>query len=194
MIHSNLTGYDQLMAGNCLAKEMDMITIRTEEPADYPTVHVINEQAFGQPAEADLVDTLRTVCPEYLSLVAAIERQVVGHILFTPVTTQDAGNASKGMGLAPMAVLPEFQRQGVGSALVEHGLARLRADGCPFVIVLGHPEYYPRFGFQPASRFDLRCQWDGVPDAAFMVQALAAGALDGIEGVVRYRDEFDTAM
>lgn len=171
-----------------------MITIRTEEPADYPTVYMINKQAFGQPAEADLVDTLRTVCPEYLSLVAVIEKRVVGHIMFTPVTAQDATGAIKGMGLAPMAVLPEFQLQGVGSALVEHGLTRLRVDGCPFVIVLGHPEYYPRFGFQPASRFNLRCQWDGVPDAAFMVQALKPDALDGIEGVVRYRDEFDTAM
>ena len=98
------------------------------------------------------------------------------------------------MGLAPMAVAPEHQRQGVGSALVERGLALLRERGCPFVIVLGHPTYYPRFGFVPASRSGLTCQWDGIPDDVFMAQILDAERMHGVAGAARYRDEFDDAM
>jgi putative acetyltransferase len=106
--------------------------------------------------EADIVDALRSSCPEALSLVAIQDTHVVGHMLFTPVTI-DGASIVGGMGLAPMAVLPEKQRLGIGSRLVRAGLEQLRHVGCPFVIVLGHPEYYPRFGFLPASRFGLSC-------------------------------------
>jgi putative acetyltransferase len=98
------------------------------------------------------------------------------------------------MGLAPMAVLPSHQRKGIGSRLVRHGLDHLRQSGCPFVIVLGHPEFYPRFGFEPASTYRLVSQWEGVPDAAFMVAVLDPGALPKKGGTARYRDEFDDAM
>lgn len=171
-----------------------MLTIRPEQPDDVTAVHLINEKAFGQPAEANLVDRLRPACPNAFSLVALSDGRVVGHILFTPVNIQTAKGEIRGMGLAPMAVVPERQRQGVGSQLVEAGLKVLRQQACPFVIVLGHPEYYSRFGFVPASRHGLACQWEGVPDDAFMVLILDEAFMAGVVGVARYRDEFDEAM
>jgi len=170
-----------------------MITIRLEQPDDVTVVHLINEKAFGQPAEADLVDTLRAVCANALSLVALSGDQVVGHLFFTPVKIRSAKGETQGMGLAPMAVMPELQRQGIGSQLVEAGLKVLRQQACPFVIVLGHPEYYPRFGFVPASRHGLACQWERVPDEAFMVLILDEALMAGVSGVARYREEFDEA-
>jgi putative acetyltransferase len=96
-----------------------------------------------------------------------------------------------GMGLAPMAVRPDRQRQGIGSQLVKRGLDLLRERGCPFVVVLGHPEYYPRFGFAPASLRGLSSPWDGIPDSAFMALILDAQAMAGVSGVARYREEFN---
>ena len=93
-----------------------------------------------------------------------------------------------------MAVLPDRQRQGIGSQLVRRGLAILRERGCPFVIVLGHPEYYWRFGFQTASTHGLVSQWAGIPDGAFMVVVLDAQAMTGVSGVAKYRDEFNELM
>jgi len=171
-----------------------VITIRPEQPDDIPAVHSINEKAFGQPTEANLVDTLRAACPKALSLVALSDGRIVGHILFTPVTIQTTTGEIQGMGLAPMAVVPERQRQGIGSHLVEAGLKALRQQACPFVIVLGYPEYYPRFGFVPASRHGLACQWEGVADDAFMVLILDEAPMAAVSGVARYRDEFDEAM
>jgi putative acetyltransferase len=167
-----------------------MITIRPERPEDASQVRQVNELAFGQPTEANLVERLRQACTDSLSLVAE-EDAVVGHILFTPVVVEGAGRRVLGMGLAPMAVLPDRQRQGIGSQLVRRGLDILRERGCPFVVVVGHPEYYPRFGFEPASLHGLACQWEGVPDAASMVLFLDANALEGVSGVARYRDEFN---
>lgn len=166
------------------------MVIRQERPDDAAQVRHVNELAFGQPIEADLVDTLRKACRDSLSLVAE-DTAVVGHILFTPVVVDSRDRQLAGMGLAPMAVLPDRQRQGVGSRLVRRGLDILRARGCPFVVVVGHPEYYPRFGFEPASAHGLASQWQGVPDAAFMVLVLDRDAMAGIAGVARYRQEFD---
>jgi len=137
---------------------------------------------------------LRDVCPDVLSLVAESDGEIVGHILFSPVTVEGGSRSRQGMGLAPMAVTPDRQRQGIGSALVTAGLQMLREQGCPFIIVLGHPDFYPRFGFVPAFRHGLRCQWEGVPDAAFMVLVLDEATMAGVRGVARYRDEFDAAM
>jgi putative acetyltransferase len=168
------------------------MTIRPETADDVARVREINTLAFGQPAEAVLVDELRTNCGEALSLVAE-DDAVVGHILFTPVTIEDAGNPRVGMGLAPMAVHPERQRRGIGSQLVRRGLEILRDRRCPFVVVVGHPEYYPRFGFEPASGRGLVSQWDAIPDEAFMVLVLDEPAMAGVSGVARYRAEFDAA-
>src|SRR5262249_48789511 len=149
------------------------------------------EEAFGRPGEARLVDLLRGRDGMLLSLVATVDDRVVGHILFTHVRLEAPAAVLEGAGLGPMAVLPAFQRSGVGSRLVADGVARLRARGCPFVVVLGHPEYYPRFGFVPASRHGVDCQWS-VPDEAFMILPLDPLRLEGVSGVARYRDEFDT--
>jgi putative acetyltransferase len=164
--------------------------VRPERPEDAFRVRTVNELAFGQPAEADLVEKLQQAGSVSLSLVAE-DDGVVGHILFTPVVVDSAGRRVIGMGLAPMAVLPDRQRQGIGSALVRRGLEILRERGCPFVVVVGHPEYYPRFGFEPASVHGLASQWEGVPDAAFMVWIPDVNAMAGVSGVARYRDEFN---
>ena len=169
-----------------------MVEIREEVPEDQAAVHALNRAAFGGDAEAKIVDKLRASCSAYLSLVAVEGDTVVGHILFTPVHVEGHGVA--GMGLAPMAVSPSRQREGIGSQLVRHGLADLQQSGCPFVIVLGHPEYYPRFGFESASKHRLLSQWEGVPDEAFMVLVFDNDALPKAGGIARYRDEFDEAM
>ncbi len=166
-----------------------MVTIRPERVEDASRVRLVNELAFGQPAEADLIERLRRACTDALSLVAE-EGDVVGHILFTPVAVEGAGKRALGMGLAPMAVLPDRQRQGIGAQLVKRGLDILRERGCPFVVVVGHPEYYPRFGFEPASAHGLASQWEGVPDAAFMVLVLDEQTMAGVSGVAMYREEF----
>ena len=166
-----------------------MVIIRLERPDDSFQIRRVNELAFGQPAEADLVDKLRRACGDALSLVAEDDGAIVGHILFTPVVVD--GLRALGMGLAPMAVLPGRQRQGIGSQLVRRGLASLRERGCPFVVVVGHPEYYPRFGFEPASKHGFLSQWEGIPDAVFMVLVLDAHVMAGASGVARYRDEFN---
>jgi putative acetyltransferase len=171
-----------------------LITVRPEEPEDRAAVRAVNERAFGCAEEADVVDRLRERCEGLLSLVATRHDRVVGHILFSPASIDGPSGPLELMGLAPMAVLPECQRQGVGSALVETGLAILRERGCPAVIVLGHPEYYPRFGFAPASRRGIGCQWPGLPDEAFMIVVFDERAMKGVSGVARYRDEFDAAM
>ena len=169
-----------------------MIEIRREAPTDQDSIHRLNVAAFDDVAEASVVDKLRLSCESYLSFVAVERGTVVGHILFTPATVD--GRAVAGMGLAPMAVLPSHQRRGVGSELVRHGLEHLRQSGCPFVIVLGHPEYYPRFGFEPASKYQLISQWEGIPNEAYMVVVFDGNALPEAGGVVRYRGEFDEAM
>lgn len=167
-----------------------MITIRPEGPEDAAQVRRVNELAFGQATEADLVEKLRQACTDSLSLVAD-DDGVVGHILFTPVVVERAARPVLGMGLAPMAVLPDRQRQGIGSQLVRQGLDILRERSCPFVVVVGHPEYYPRFGFEAASTHGLASQWEGMPDAAFMVLVLNAHAMAGVSGVALYREEFN---
>jgi putative acetyltransferase len=171
-----------------------MIAIRPEQSEDIAAVRVVNEKAFGEPTEATIVDSLRDACPDAVSLVAVEAGKVLGHIFFSPAFVSGGHEIVKGMGLAPMAVLPERQRQGIGSMLVQAGIAAVRERNYPFIIVLGHPEYYSRFGFVPGSHHGLSCQWDGVPDEAFMVLILDEPAMAGVSGTARYRDEFDQAM
>lgn len=173
-----------------------MIIVRDESEADVPAVRQLNELAFGQPQEASLVEALRAAAHPHVSLVAVESGEVVGHIFFSPVSIEPeesvspkAVNAPMSMGLAPMAVLPQHQRRGIGSQLVREGLQACRRLGCGVVVVLGHPEYYPRFGFVPASRKGLRCEYD-VPDEVFMATELMPGALDGVRGLVKYHPEF----
>ncbi len=155
----------------------------------------VNEKAFGRPEEAGVVDRLRISCPEAISLVADAGGTVVGHIIFTVAFIDAPRGPVWGMALGVMSVLPERQRQGIGSQLAGRGLDLLREQGCPSVIVVGYAEYYPRFGFTPASRHNLTCQWKEVPDEAFMVLVMDQGAIQGVSGVARYRDdEFSQAM
>ncbi len=167
-----------------------MILIRDERPADIPAVRAVYERAFGRTHEAMLVEKLLVSCSTAISLVAEDGGRIVGHILFSPATIDSWCGTVEGMGLAPVAVLPEYQMQGVGSRLVNQGLSILRAKSCPFVVVLGHPDYYPRFGFEPASWHGLKSQWDDVPDDAFLVVIMDRKAMEGVSGMVKYRDEF----
>lgn len=175
-----------------------MPILRVEQPRDVTGIHRVNELAFARPEEADVVDRLRQASVPFVSLVAEDGGAIVGHVLFTPAIVDDGerhvGGRVAGMGLAPLAVAPDRQRQGIGSALVRRGLELLRADGCPFVIVLGHPSYYPRFGFERASLHGVTCQWPGVPDEAFMLLVFDPEALRGVTGVASYRHEFDAAV
>jgi putative acetyltransferase len=166
-----------------------VVLIRQEKPEDLPQIHSVIVKTFKRDAEARLADKLRHVCPECLSLVAEEDNVIVGHVMFTPVQIIN-GKTVHGMGLAPMAVVPSRQRRGIGKLLIKAGLKILQEKGCPFVIVLGHPEYYPRLGFQPASRFNIRSQWEDVPDEAFMILIMDESAMRNVSGIARFRDEF----
>jgi len=170
-----------------------MITIRHENPQDIPQVYSVIERTFKRAAEAKLADKLRRACSDHLSLVAEDNGLIVGHVMFTPVVI-DNGKQLKGMGLAPMSVLPSRQCQGIGTLLVKAGLQILRDNNSPFVIVLGHPDYYPRFGFQPASRYHIKSQWPDVPDEAFMILVLDEKAMRKVSGTARFRDEFNETV
>jgi putative acetyltransferase len=167
-----------------------MMIVRLENAEDIEAVRRVNELAFGRSDEAALVDALRAASDPQISLVAVADGQVVGHIFFSPVTIESEESTPTALGLGPMAVLPAYQRQGVGSRLVREGLRECRRIGYDVVVVLGHPEYYPRFGFIPASRHGLRSEYP-VPDEVFMVAELEPGALKGRHGLVKYRHEFD---
>lgn len=162
--------------------------IRDETPEDYADVYRVNARAFGGEGEAALVERLRGAC-EHISLVAVEGERVVGHIFFSPVMVETEGDRFEAVGLAPMAVLPEFQNRGVGSQLVRRGLEECASRGHEVVFVLGHPEYYPRFGFAAAKAKGLTCEYPA-PDEAFMVVELKPGALGGRTGLVKYRPEF----
>jgi len=167
-----------------------MILIRPEQPEDIAAIHQINEQAFDSPAEANLVDALRRNGNAVLSLVAEENGRVIGYILFSPAVIDARAMQLHGVGLAPLAVSPERQNEGIGSLLVERGLKLCREAGHPFVIVLGHPQYYPRFGFVPASRFNIKSEFD-VRDEVFMAMELQEGSLVGFAGVAIYQPAFN---
>jgi putative acetyltransferase len=166
-----------------------MIQIRQEQPEDVPAIQEVESLAFGQPDEARLVERLRKNSQGTLSLVAVRDGRIVGHILFSSVTIDGEGSSAAGMGLGPLAVLPEVQRQGIGSALAREGIRILESQGCPFIVVLGHARYYPRFGFETASRYGLRCTWS-VPGDNFMILVLDDSSLSNLRGEARYRPEF----
>jgi len=166
-----------------------MSTIRAEQAEDHAAIRRVVELAFGHRNEADLVDALRTHAHPHISLVAVLDGQVVGHIFFSPVSIESDGDAFLAIGLAPLAVLPDYQNKGIGTELVQAGLRECRRLGHEVVVVLGHPEYYPRFGFVPASQRGIRSEYD-VADEVFMVAELTPGALKGREGLVKYHAEF----
>ena len=167
-----------------------VIAIRAEQPGDYQRVHEIIALAFGKEDEAVLVDRLRGNVDPEISLVAVQGDEIVGHIYFSPVRVGDASR--RAIALAPVAVDPGCQQKAVGSKLCRRGLEECRNLGEPVVFVLGHPTYYPRFGFEPAWPRGLYYKNEGF-DPAFFVAELEPDALEGFEGEVRYRPEFDAA-
>jgi putative acetyltransferase len=164
-----------------------MVTIRPEQPDDFPAVRRVHEAAFPTATEANLVDRLRSNGKAAVSLVAHDENEIVGHILFSPVTF-DPPASVMAFGLAPMAVLPGHEKHGVGRRLVQNGLAESHARGACMVVVLGDPPYYGRFGFERASRHGLRNEF-GVEEE-FMVFMLDARAHPTPGTLVKYSPEF----
>lgn len=166
-----------------------LIVIRPETPADADAIDAILIDAFESDAEATLVRALRAE-PAFdpaLSLIAIEDDQPLGHILFTPAPIVDASNEHPALALAPMAVRADRQRRGIGTALVRAGLDACRARAHDIVHVLGHPAYYPRFGFRPAPA--ITCPFDPSGEA-FMVLELRTGALANVRGNVRYLPPF----
>jgi len=159
----------------------------TADGAERSTIHAVNSAAFGRPDEADLVDALRAEGAVLLSLVAEREGQVVGHILFSRMWIETAAGEVPAVSLAPMVVLPAHQRRGIGERLVRHGLDLLRERGERIVVVLGHPGYYPRFGFSAGQAGALESPFRR---EAFMALELTPGALNGICGKVKYPAAF----
>ena len=162
-----------------------MIEIRREQSEDVAAIHDLNRRVFGQEQEGKIVDALRANGGAQLSLVAVDRGRVVGHIMYSPLHVGQV----KGSALGPMAVDPEVQRQGIGTRLVETGNLRLRLNGCPFVVVVGHPEFYRRFGFRPARPHGITCEWE-VPDDVFMILVLDDTQMSGVTGKAAYRPEF----
>ena len=167
-----------------------MIVIRAETAGDVPAIHEVNVAAFGRPNEAELVDKLRQRVAFTLSLVAEMAGQVVGHLLFTPVVIVGEEESFTAVALGPVAVLPDCQNQGIGSQLIKAGLAACREQGDEIVVILGHPNYYPRFGFVPSVGVGIKSEYN-VPDEVFMIAELCQGALAGRTGVVKYQPEFN---
>jgi putative acetyltransferase len=162
------------------------LAIRDEAPADVAAIQAVERRAFDRAGEADLVDRLRADGALVVSLVAELDGCVVGHVAFSPVTIAGACDV---VGLGPVAVLPAVQTCAVGARLVEEGLARARERGAGAAVVLGHPDYYPRFGFAVSTKYGIH--YPEVPEDAFMAAELVPGALVAAAGAVRYHPAFD---
>lgn len=163
-----------------------MVAVRLEQPEDVQAIYQVNLAAFTRSAEADLVQALRRSAEPFFSFVAEYNHEVVGHVAFSPVTI---GGVHHGLGLAPMAVTPFLQRRGIGTALINASLQSLREKQGGWVVVLGHPSYYPRFGFRPAHEHGIVCEYKVAPKA-FMVLELRPNALEKVSGIVTYHSAF----
>ena len=166
-----------------------MIAIRAERHEDVNAIRQVNDEAFGGDSESKLIDKLRNRGVLTVSLVAVHDGGIVGHIAFSPATVESASSRFEVIALAPMSVLPPYQRRGIGSQLVRVGLEECRRLGHEIVVVVGHADYYPRFGFVPAAPGGLKCEFE-VPGEAWMVLELRKGALAGCSGTVRFQPEF----
>ncbi|RKU11349.1 GNAT family N-acetyltransferase [Candidatus Poribacteria bacterium] len=165
-----------------------MTEIREEQQEECQEIRQVIVAAFGGDTEANLVELLRDRNKAPVALIAVSDNKIVGHVMFSPVTITLAPKAFRAVGLAPLSVLPEFQRQGIGSILVREGLKKCAAAGFEMAVVLGSPYYYPRFGFSRASLYGLGNEYD--TDEHFMAIELKDGALDKVSGIVRYSSEF----
>lgn len=166
------------------------IKIRKEEKKDYNQVYEINRLAFKQENESKLIEKIRkgeNFIPE-LSLVADKNNEIVGHILFSKIKIIGV-STFESLALAPMAVIPQLQKQGIGGKLIKTGLEKAKKLGFNSVIVLGYKDFYPKFGFQKASKWSIKCPFN-VPDEAFMAIELTHKALENKGGIVKYPEEF----
>jgi putative acetyltransferase len=170
-----------------------LLIIRLETHEDKAAIRHVNEEAFGQKEEAEIIEKLRSRGVLTLSLVAVQDDRIIGHIAFSPVEVESERSSFEAIALAPMAVLPAYQRKGIGSQLVRSGLQECRHLGHEIIVVLGHPNYYPRFGFVPAKPKGIKCEFE-VPDEAWMVLELPEGALAGRQGTVSFQPEFREAI
>ena len=170
-----------------------MLTIRPETQEDETPIHYVNQEAFGRNQEADLVNKLRKRGVLTVSLVAVQKTAVVGHIAFSPVEITSEKSSFEALTLAPVAILPAHQNKGIGSQLVIAGLDECRRLGHEIIVLAGHPNYYPRFGFVRGSTKGIECEFR-VPDEAWMIAELKQGALAGRRGKVRFQPEFREAM
>lgn len=169
-----------------------MANNRAECLKDLDQVRDLYEEAFNEPVEADLVDSLRESGRIAVAIVAELDQEIVGHILFSPASIE--GAKIKIAALGPVAVLPEYQGRQIGSELVQDGLDECLSLGYDAVIVLGDADFYSRFDFKSASEFGIEPQWDGIPDEAFMILELHTGVLEGVSGIAHYAPEFDDVM
>ena len=165
-----------------------MVEIREERQGECQEIRQVIVAAFGGDTEANLVELLRDRNKAPVALVAVSDNKIVGHVMFSPVTITLAPKTFRAVGLAPLSVLPEFQRQGIGSVLAHEGLKKCAAAGFEMAVVLGSPYYYPRFGFSRASLYGLGNEYGA--DEHFMAMELKNGALDRVSGIVRYSPEF----
>lgn len=168
------------------------IKIRSEKKQDYNKITEINNLAFGQKNEGKLIENLRKTDNfiTELSLIAENDNEMIGHILFYPVIIKSENTKYKSLALAPMSVIPKYQRKGVGTKLVIEGLNIATKLGYESVIVLGHSEYYPKFGFKPASKWNIKAPFE-VPDNVFLALELKANSLKDKSGIVEYPKEFN---
>lgn len=164
--------------------------IRPEQLDDYDAIWHVHRAAFGRNLEADLTNNLRTDGALTLGLVAIKENILVGHIAFSPVTVVNQSATQQALALGPIGVLPAYQKQGIGSQLIITSLDMLRPTH-EAVFLLGHVDYYPRFGFRPTTPFGIYSQWN-VPAEAFMVLELQPNTLSNYRGTVYFHDHFQT--
>lgn len=170
--------------------------IRSETPKDFEQITILNDLAFKRPNEGLMISALRKnnkFIPE-LSLVAEIDSKIVGHILFFPLNIISGEKNYEVLSLAPLAVLPEYQKKGIGKELVTEGLKKSKDMGYKAIVVLGHPTYYPKFGFEPASKWNIKPPFDDVPDEASMGLELLEGFLRDKAGGIEYPAEYYEAL
>jgi len=162
------------------------ISIRTQNyTTDLKVICAINKAAFADHGNTSAFDKFRAERKDIISLVAHVNGEAVGHILFSPASMATPTGPVNGMGLGQLAVMPGWQKKGIGTHLAETGITQLREQNCPFIIVIGHASYYPRFGFEQGQLHDVKCQWDSVPDESFMVlypdqDQVRQGKLNGV--------------
>jgi putative acetyltransferase len=165
----------------------DAWTVRPCVPADHAAIREINRQAFKMLEPGSFEKLLLAGEGVHAWVAQSAAGEILGHVIFTPVSITGPARELEGAGLGELAVLPTRQRQGIGTLLGRSGIDALREAGCPFVIVVGHAQYYPRFGFRPGRELGLRCQWEKVPDPNFMALILDEAAMSGVSGVARFR-------